>query len=349
MMRKPDAYLEQLYDELEKQREGSRLPHEQQRARLLSELKAALGTYELPDDRGTAGLDPVILERIDLGDAVRERVEFTTLEGLRMPAYVMIPKSMQPGERRPGVVLWHGHGYGSRSVVGLEKDGSPKPNTGKPSDNIALELARRGCVVLAPEIVGFGDRMLERDERKDPSLGNSCYNLSVSLMMSGKTTAGLRTAEALRAADYLATRPEVAADQLGNMGHSGGGTVASLSAALDPRIQASVIGIYANTYRGSILAMRHCLCNYIPGILTHAEMPELLALIAPRPLFIEAGVADPIFPVQTTKAAIEYLDKIYGEIEEATNFKYDIFDGGHEVSGRLSFDWLAETLQLQST
>lgn len=91
--------------------------------------------------------------------------------------------------------------------------------------------------------------------------------------------------------------------------------------------------------------MRHCLCNYIPGILAHAEMPDVLALMAPRPLFVEAGIDDPIFPVETTKTAIEYLRVIYDELGEGARFRYDLFEGKHEVSGRLSFDWLAQTLQ----
>jgi len=341
----PDAYLEQLYDELEAARQDQhQLPWEARRESLLSGLKQALGRYELTQ-RGTEGLDPVLLERVELEEAIRERVEFTTLGGMRMPAYVMIPKSIQPGERRPGVLLWHGHGYGSRSLVGLDKGGNPKPDTGKLSDNLAYALAKRGLVVLAPEIVGFGDRRLARDVRKDPNIANSCYNLSVSLMMTGRTTAGLRAAEALRAADYLASRPEVDSGRLGNMGHSGGGMVASLSAALDPRIQASVVAIYPNTYRGSILAMQHCLCNYIPGILTKAEMPDLLALIAPRPLFIEAGLHDPIFPIETTKVAIEQVRGVYEGYGAQDRFSYNLFEGGHEFGGPESLDWLAEKLK----
>lgn len=342
-MRKPDAYLDHLLDELESTRNQRKESMEEKRERLLAKLQQALGSFELTH-RGAEGLDPMLLERVELEDAIRERVEFTTLGGLRMPAYVMIPKSIKLGEKRPGVLLWHGHGYGSRFLVGLDKDGNPKPATGKISDNIALELARRGLVVLIPEIVGFGDRKLERDERKDPNIDNSCYNLSVTLMMAGKTTAGLRVAEALRAADYMETRPEVAADRLGNAGHSGGGTVASLSAALDPRIKASIVGIYPNTYRGSILAMRHCLCNYIPGILHEAEMPDLLALIAPRPLFIEAGIHDPIFPIETTRTAVEFLKRVYEDYDATDRFGYDLFDGGHEYGGTASMDWLEKML-----
>ncbi|UUZ79774.1 acetylxylan esterase [Paenibacillus sp. P26] len=342
-MRHPDAFLNQIYDSLQKAREQYDEPLEQKRSRLLGKLIQSLGAFELPHGED-AQFRPELLERAELDDAVRERVEISTLGGLRMPVYIMKPKAMIPGEQRPAVLLWHGHGYGSRSMVGLQEDGSPKPETGKRSDNIALELARRGLIVMAPEIAGFGDRKLERDIAREPGISNSCYNLSVSLFMTGKTTAGLRAYEAIRATDYLATLEEVDPDRIGNMGYSGGGTVASLSAALDPRIKASVVGIYPNTYRDSILSVRHCLCNYIPGILLHAEMPDLLGLIAPRPLFIEAGLNDRIFPVAGTREAIQVLQQIYGEMGVSERLGHHLYEGGHEISGERSFDWLAEHL-----
>lgn len=342
-MLEPDAYLNRLYDDLQQEREQANEPWSSKSKRLMAQLKESLGPFQLPSG-AEAALDPVLLERVELEEAVRERVAFTTLGGMRMPAYVMLPKSLQPGEKRPAVLLWHGHGDGSRSLVGLHADGSEKASSNKPSDNIALELVKRGLIVLAPEVVGFGDRKLSRDMAQDPKLGNSCYNLSVSLLMTGRTTAGLRAYEAIRAADYLIGREEVDASRIGSMGHSGGGTVTSLSAALDSRIKASVIGIYPNTYRGSILAMRHCLCNYIPGVLNYAEMPELIGLIAPRALFIEAGIHDPIFPVDTAKEAVRVLGGIYGEMGTQERLEYDFFEGKHEVSGRKSFDWLANAL-----
>lgn len=339
-----DSYLNQVYDSLQQERENVRLPLEKKRAYIREQLIPALGEFELPQGED-ADFKPVLLESVELGDVIRERVEITTLGGLRMPVYIMKPKHMDQAERRPAVLLWHGHGYGSRSMVGLLEDGSTRPATGKRSDNIALELVRRGMIVLAPEEAGFGDRRLQRDRVQDPELKNSCYNLSVSLFMTGKTTAGLRAYEAIRVSEYASSLDYVDANRIGNMGHSGGGTVASLSAALDPRIKASVVGIYPNTYRGSILAVRHCLCNYIPGILHHAEMPDLLGLIAPKPLFIEAGIHDPIFPVATTREAVKELEQLYGEMGISSSFESHLFEGGHEVSGARSFDWIADTLQ----
>ena len=51
-------------------------------------------------------------------------------------------------------------------------------------------------------------------------------------------------------------------------------------------------------FRASILGLRHCECNYVPGILELAEMGELAALLAPRPMRVIAGERDPIFPIE---------------------------------------------------
>ena len=336
----PDAFLGQLLNQCERVRAQTQESGISKSDHLRVALEELLGDF----GKDRPPLDSFLLERVELNEAIRERVAFTTLHGLRMTAYVMIPKRLEQGEKRPAVLLWHGHGHGSRSLVGLEADDSSAHPTGKPSDNLALEFARRGLVALAPEIVGFGDRRLERDLRKNPEIRNSCFNLSVSLLMTGKTAAGLRTYEGLRAMDYLISRDEVDPTRVGNMGHSGGGMVASLSAALDLRVKASVIGIYPNTYRDSILSMQHCLCNYIPGVLNHAEMPDLLSLLAPRHLFIEAGIHDAIFPVSATEYCISELKRVYHTHGIDERLGSHLFEGKHEVCGERSIDWLSNVL-----
>lgn len=73
------------------------------------------------------------------------------------------------------------------------------------------------------------------------------------------------------------------------MGISGGGLVAAFASALDERIKAAVVSGYVNTFEASIMAIRHCIDNYVPGLLQDAEMPDIVGLIAPRPLLIESG------------------------------------------------------------
>ncbi|WP_077622595.1 hypothetical protein [Sediminibacillus massiliensis] len=87
--------------------------------------------------------------------------------------------------------------------------------------------------------------------------------------------------------------------------------VAAFTAALDERVKATVLSGFTNTFKGSIMAMHHCIDNYLPGILRYAELPDIIGLIAPRPLFVEAGEEDPIFPVEHVRTALSRLKKIY--------------------------------------
>ena len=60
---------------------------------------------------------------------------------------------------------------------------------------------------------------------------------------------------------------------------------------------------YLNTFRDSIGSLAHCIDNYVPGILNWAEMHDIAGLIAPRPLFVESGEKDNIFPIAASKAS----------------------------------------------
>lgn len=101
---------------------------------------------------------------------------------------------------------------------------------------------------------------------------------------------------------------------------------------------------FANTVKDSIFAVRHCIDNYTPGLLLHAELPELIGLIAPRPLFLESGEHDPIFPVAGFRKAAAEIKGIYEAEGAGDKLEIDVFPGAHEISGRLSYDWLKRTL-----
>lgn len=87
----------------------------------------------------------------------------------------------------PAVVACHGHGYGSKDIVGLDFDGSEKTGDAGYQKNFAVELVKSGFLVIAPELVGFGDRTLEEDAGKANKGESSCYRISTNLLMLGKT------------------------------------------------------------------------------------------------------------------------------------------------------------------
>ncbi|TDF92540.1 dienelactone hydrolase family protein [Paenibacillus piri] len=333
----PDEYMKSLYDSVkptERFQAGSRQEWSEWRERLRGRFIEKLGGFPAE----AADLTPVVMESDDCGTYIRQRVQIQTYPGLHMPVYLLIPK------RRSGplgtVVACHGHGYGSKDIVGLTPEGQVK--TGDPGyqKNFAVELVNRGFLVAAPELFGFGDRKLQEDA-KGP---NSCSRLSSFLLAMGQTMAGYRVYETMRCIDYLLTREETDAQRIGIMGISGGGLVCSFAAALDDRIAAAVVSGFANTFQASILGMHHCIDNYVPGLSQLAEMPDLLGLIAPKPMLIEAGTQDPIFPVHATLEAYDQLRAIYRLLNEEERLALDLFEGGHQISGGMAYDWLSRAL-----
>ncbi|KQX46010.1 dienelactone hydrolase family protein [Paenibacillus sp. Root444D2] len=337
----PDSIMENLYHSyenkrlLQKQAENAEHTWVRLKQGLIKSLSAGI---EEQDE-----LRPVLIERTELEDHFRERIEFGTVWGFRVPAYVLLPKVLT--ERTAAVLALHGHGYGSRQIVGLHPDGTA--NTGKPDlhGNYALELVRRGFIVVVPEIVGFGDRRLAADQ-KDGQVGNSsCQTLASHLLLYGISLAGLRVQEARRALDYVLSREDVDPARVGCFGFSGGGLLAAYTAAIDERIKATVLCAFVNTFKGSIMQIRHCIDNYLPGVLEYSELPELLGLLAPRPLFIESGQQDPIFPIETMEVAIQYLRQVYAEADADEKLGVHLFEGVHEVNGSQSYPWLVEALE----
>ncbi|MNI21100.1 Acetyl xylan esterase (AXE1) [compost metagenome] len=337
----PDDFMKKLYTDIvansfDQTAATADLIVKQQELR--RRLAASLGA--VPESR--APLQPKVLEQFEHEDLIIEKLAYTTYEGMRIPAYALYPK-LHNG-RLPAVLACHGHGSGQRAALGMNLDGSFAEDPGI-HNKFAVQLAQKGMFVLVPEIIGFGDRRLQASIDADPSgKQSSCLPISLQLLMCGMTIAGFRVYESTRALDYLALRDEVDTARIGTLGFSGGGMIASLTAALDDRIRATVLCGYTNTYQGSILARPHCMDNYIPGILQHAEQPALIGLLAPRPLFIESGIEDQVFPLEAVKEAINELILIYRSLGAEGQLETDLFPGKHEISGRISFDWLKAQL-----
>ncbi|GGF23968.1 hypothetical protein GCM10010954_23560 [Halobacillus andaensis] len=317
-----DRYLVRLYKEsIEKQMIN--------KSAIRKEVTRLLGCFESPVCRGVQAVEEPVHE----DGYTREHFQFYTTGDLTARMYVLTP-AVKPSKKYPGVLALHGHGKGYKEMVGIEKG-----STGHHC--FALDLVKRGFKVFVPEMIGFGDRMLKKD--KEGGVSNSCFPLAAHLLMSGKTLAGLRVYEARRVLDIMENWSE---QRFGVVGFSGGGMIAAFTAMLDRRVQATVLSGFANTFKGSILAADHCLDNYIPGLLKVGELPALLGLITPKPLFIEAGLHDQVFPIEPAQQTIQKLTLLYKELGVGSQFSYDLFDGGHEVKGEQSFDWLSQHLHL---
>lgn len=287
-------------------------------------------------------LDVKILSETPCDGYTRQKIEYTADAGLRAPAYILVPNGAGASS---AVIALAGHGYGVADIVGLTENGEQKPEGKDPGyqKNFAVELVKRGFVVAAPELFGFGELMLEPGEGQ-PGEGSSCYMLTTQLFMYGKTMAGFRVWQAQRMFEYLAGRKDVNPGRIGSMGISGGGLVSSFFAAYNQSVKACVVSGYFCTFKHSIMGIHHCIDNFVPGFLKYGEMAELFALIAPRPLLLEAGTKDNIFPIGAVKSSYASLSALYGRLGAKDNIDIDIFEGDHQISGAKAYDFLAERL-----
>lgn len=294
-------------------------------------------------------LDSQTISRVSRPGYMLEQIVIQTLPGEYMPVYVLVPDGAPPPYRP--VIALHGHGaWGARPLIGETETPIEDEFVAMLNYDYARQLALRGYLVFAPVLRGFGERMEDAPWREVHDLArpemwvSSCRYEAVNALMLGQTLLGLRVWDVMRLVDYVQTRPQARSGTLGCVGLSGGGTVGLFTTALEPRITCAVVSGYLNTFRDSILSIEHCFCNFVPGLARDAEMADIAGLIAPRPLLVESGLDDPIYPVAGSRRALRQLQPIYDLWGASDHLDADLFEGAHRWSGAKAYDWLERWL-----
>jgi dienelactone hydrolase len=266
----------------------------------------------------------------------REKVVYDTMLGFSVPAWLLIPDGATH-QRNPAILALHGHGYGKLDVVGLPETQQQRMWERALNYDYARQFARRGYVVLAPDARGFGE--LNRGGK------NTCLWLARNAFLLGYTLKGLRVYDALRALDYLQSRPEVDPERIGCVGLSWGGAHTAYTAALDQRIKVAVVSGIFSTYGDIFLERDDCICHYVPDMLRWSEFPDVVGLIAPRPMVLEVGDRDPLLTPEVVDAEFAKLREIYRIAGAPENVTLDRFPGHHEWHGTVANEWVDRYLQ----
>ncbi len=260
------------------------------------------------------------------------RIESLTYDvevGQSVPALVLIPDDVSPTKPAPAIAVWHQHAgqwhLGKSEPAGLA--GNPMHHTG-------AVLAREGYVVLCPDALCF-------EERQDPSdqLKGGDYERFEFLRytVAGKCMAWKNILDMRRAIDYLIERPEVDSERIGCYGHSMGSTHTWLVGPHELRIKAFVgnccLPTYAAIHDKKLL---HCFPNFVPGIHSHGDTPDIAALIAPRALHLNFGEKDGGSPIDEVRRGVKVITRAYEAVHAEKNFSYYIEDGsGHVLSAEM--------------
>jgi len=299
---------------------------------LRRKLRTMLGTF--PVQRTPLNVRSLWKRDHELGTI--EKIVLTTEPGADAPAYVCIPKNVEPPYQ--WMICVQGHSTGMHNSIAVEFEDETKPMEVEPDRDFALGCMRRGIAALCIEQRSFG-------ERSPNPPGPDCYIGATRALMLGRTLIGERVLDVDRAIDYLKTRDDVDMGTLGLMGNSGGGTTSMFAAATLPRIRFAMPSCYFCTFEDSIMSVYHCLCNFVPGLYGVAEMSDIMGLFAPRPLVIVAGETDDIFPIKAVRKSFRKLKAIYKAAGAESRCHLVVGSEGHRFYADLA--WPVAMKQLE--
>ncbi len=316
------------------------------RARFHDAYRRALGPWPDPVEPNLE-----VLEEADCGSYTRTKLYFDSSPGVAVPAYLLVPKGIAPGERRPGLLAAHGHGDGRHNdgkddLLGLDH-GDPERAASIRRQNLdyARQAVERGYMVVVPEWLPFGERKAPKDwvDGRD-----RCNVVGMAWAYLGYTLLAQNIWDGMRALDVLEARPEVDRERLGVIGLSYGGTMSLHLAINDPRLRVAVVSGYLSTVRGDAITTRgggnFCLGQHVPDLLRYGDIPDMAGLIAPKPLLVEAGQKDTCFIIEDARVALAHLRTIYAAAGYPDRLAYDEHPYEHSWHGVAAWDWLERWL-----
>ncbi|KPK71961.1 MAG: hypothetical protein AMJ84_05185 [Acidithiobacillales bacterium SM23_46] len=243
-------------------------------------------------------------------DGQRRQRILLTVESETVPAYLCVPTTVSPP--CPAIVCLHqfNAAQGARESVGLD----PEHNDLAFAD----ELARRGFVTLALDLPGYG-------ERCNPARTAAEQLIDFYRAPPHSALLGQMAWEVSCAVDYLASLDAVNSRRIACIGHLLGGIVALFAAALDERVRAVVASAACATFRSQFEhgTARPIWCSgtgLLPilgffGADEAGNLPieyhEILALIAPRPLFLCTPLRSEYFPREGLEEVASHLENLY--------------------------------------
>lgn len=256
------------------------------------------------------------------------------LNGLEpAPAYFAKPRAR--AGRLPTVLFNHSHGGGyaigkTELIAGRDYLSAPP---------YAEFLTSLGCNALCFDAWTFGGRA-----------NRSELDTFKHMLWYGRVLWGMMVYDALKAVDYLVSRPDVDPRRLATLGMSMGSSTAQWLGALDPRIQVVVDICCLSDWHTLVELDRlqaHGIYYYVPDLLNHFTAAQLNALIAPRAHLSLAGDQDRLTPVAGLEKIDRELRNVYAASGRPENWKLLRYDGGHRETPAMRAEiraWLVEKL-----
>jgi dienelactone hydrolase len=303
-----------------------------------------------------APFQPVIIGEQDRGTHIARKVVLSISADSRVLSYLLVPKGRGPF---PAVLLLHDHG--ARFDIGKEKVIEPfddRPERVCSAHQwveecyggrfIGDELAGRGYLCFCVDALNWSDR------------GGAGYEgqqaLACNLYQMGMSLAGLIAHEDLRAAEFVASLPDVDPTRIAAMGLSMGCYRTWQLSALTDRIAAGVAICWMSTTEGqmrpgsnqtrgqSAYTMIH------PDLRNFLDYPDVASIACPKPMLFYNGRQDELFPEDSVEAAYATMRHVWESQGAGDRFETRLWDLGHVFSVAMqeaAFAWLDRTFQVK--
>lgn len=289
-------------------------------------------TGPLPGKEKRCPLAVEVSGETDMGSYVRRAISYASEPGSRTTAFLCIPKTALAGKRARGVLCLHptDNVDGYKVVVGLG---------GRPNRQYASELAERGFVTIAPSYVQLAAYQPDLDK-----LGYASGTMKAIW-------------DNVRAMDLLDGLGFVEKGRYAAIGHSLGGHNSIYTAVHDERVRVVVSSCgfdsFLDYYGGNIKGwvQTRYMMRLQPYLGRPQDVPfdfyELIAALAPRPVFVNAPLKDANFRWDSVDRIRDAAVPVYGLYGAADKVRVKHPDCEHDFPDAVrmeSYDWIARYL-----
>ena len=262
---------------------------------------------------------------IEENDLIIEKVIFESRPKIYVTANLYIPKKRKD---TCGAVLFQiGHAANGKACEQYQR--------------VARAISSTGLIVLIMDPVGQGERL----SYFEPSVGDAIIPATVldhqyageQCVLVGDSVARYFIADAMRAVDYLQSRPEVDSEKIGATGSSGGGTATCHAMICDPRIKAAAPGTFVTTRRDYLYAGGAQDSEQIWHGMTEKgfDHHEFLLCFAPKPVMLLTVDSD-FFPIEGADEVLKISKRFYKMYDCEDNLKMVKDSSQHKYTDTLA-------------
>jgi cephalosporin-C deacetylase-like acetyl esterase len=247
-----------------------------------------------------------------------EKIIYESRPGFQVSSCLFMPSNMKG--KLPAILYLCGHSRNGFKYTTYQ--------------HVILNLVKKGFVVFAIDPVGQGERIQYYDENQKKSLVGGPTNehsyAGLQYLLLGRTMAGVRLWDAIRALDYLEKRPEVDTSRIGVLGASGGGTMSSYLGAMDSRIAASAPERFITGFKRLFQSIgpQDAEQNLIAQISNGLDHGDFLIARAPKPTLVVSTTQD-FFSIQGAREVFSSVKPAFSALNAPDNIQMIEDDAGH--------------------